>query len=139
MSLVCHRSHFLGSYNHQDHPSAAKISKQYLLQTKLENRIFWWSWKMATTISCLNAYFRDTMKNAANILFNEQLSVAVFEFSLDATVGNASIKSPNYPHSDYPLDVKYTWRISGPPASVSTPYVNTCSEFPCFNRIYKTI
>jgi hypothetical protein len=38
-------------YNDQDHPWAAKISKQYLLHTNLENLVFWWSWKMATTTS----------------------------------------------------------------------------------------
>jgi hypothetical protein len=32
----------------QDHPWATKISKQYLLHTKLENLLFWWSWKMDT-------------------------------------------------------------------------------------------
>jgi hypothetical protein len=41
----------LWSYNDQDHPWAAKISKQYLLHTKLENLLFWWGWKMATTTS----------------------------------------------------------------------------------------
>jgi hypothetical protein len=44
---MCHQSHFLGSYNDQDHPWAAKISKQYLLHAKLENLLIWWSWKMA--------------------------------------------------------------------------------------------
>jgi hypothetical protein len=29
--------------NDHDHPWAAKISKQYVLHTKLENRLFWWS------------------------------------------------------------------------------------------------
>jgi hypothetical protein len=29
----------------------AKMSKQYLLHTKLENLLFWWSWKMATMSS----------------------------------------------------------------------------------------
>jgi hypothetical protein len=33
---MCHQSHFLGSYNDQDHTWTAKISKQYLLHTKLE-------------------------------------------------------------------------------------------------------
>jgi hypothetical protein len=28
-----------------------KISKQYLVHTKLENLLFWWIWKMATTSS----------------------------------------------------------------------------------------
>jgi hypothetical protein len=34
------QSNFLGSYINQDHPWATKISKQYLLHTKLENLLF---------------------------------------------------------------------------------------------------
>jgi hypothetical protein len=45
---MCHQSHFLGSYNDQDHPWATKISKQYLLHTKLKKTTFLVEQKMAT-------------------------------------------------------------------------------------------
>jgi hypothetical protein len=55
----------LGSYNDQYHPWAAKISKQYLLYTKLENQLFWWGWKMAT----------GTSKNHWHVLFARNSSI----------------------------------------------------------------
>jgi hypothetical protein len=45
LGISCVQSHFLGSYNDQDYPRVAKISKQYLFHTKLENKLFWWSWR----------------------------------------------------------------------------------------------